>query len=87
MPVSEEFRKEHTYWVRRRNAWRKQYHAVRDEIKFYKDEVNFYNRDEAPWLAKRSMLVVTSLRMHADKLMQERVIISQRLKETAYRYE
>ena len=87
MPVSEDFRKEHAYWVRRRDAWRKQYHAVRSEIKFFKDEFNYHCKDETPWLAKRSMLVVTSLRLYADKLMQERELITERLKETAYKYE
>jgi len=87
MTVSEEFRKEHSYWVRRRNDWRKKYHTVRDEIKFYKDDFNHYSREGKPWLATRSLLVVKSLGLYADKLMQERAIISQRLKETAYKYE
>lgn len=87
MPVSEDFRKEHSYWVRRRNDWRKKYHAVRDEIKYHKDEFNCHSREGKPWLANRSLLVVNSLGLYADKLMHERELISQRLKETAYKYE
>jgi hypothetical protein len=87
MPVSEEFRKEHAYWVRRRDEWRKKYSAVRGEIRFYREEFNYHNREKTYWLANRTLIILNSLRLHADKLMRERDIISLRLKETAYKYE
>ncbi len=59
MPVSEEFRKEHAYWVRRRDQWRKEYRAIRDEIKYYREEMNYHNRENTYWLANRSMALDT----------------------------
>jgi len=87
MPVSEEFRKEHAYWVRRRDQWRKEYRAIRDEIKYYREEMNYHNRENTYWFANRSLIVLNSLRLHADKLMRERNYISLKLKDTSYKYE
>lgn len=87
MPVSNEIRKENSYWTRQRDKWRDTYSKIQQEILYCKGEVSHQHR-EGNWpLANRYIVQLKSLRMMANALMVERAYISLQLKLTSYRYE
>lgn len=87
MPVSNEIRKENTYWVRQRDKWRAQYSKIQEEISFCKSEVAYNHRIGALRPANRYAVQLKALQQLANSMMIDRAYIAMQLRLTSYRYE
>lgn len=87
MPVSNELRKENTYWTRQRDKWRSQYSKIQNEISFCKNEVAYNHRIGAYRPANRYIVQLKALQQLANSMMIERSYIAMQLRLTSYRYE
>jgi hypothetical protein len=87
MPVSQEMRKENSYWVRRRDEWRRKYQEVVREINYCKTEITDLHRDGLSHVAKRFHIQLRALQAMANMMMIERSHIRLQLRLTSYRYE
>jgi hypothetical protein len=87
MPVSNEIRKENTYWVRQRDKWRGKYRNIQREISYCKAEVSHSHRTGNYYSANRFMVQLKSLQLTANAFMIERAYIALQLRLTSYRYE
>jgi hypothetical protein len=87
MPVSQEMRKENSYWVRRRDEWRRKYQDVVREINYCKSEITYLHRDGLSHRAKRYVVQLRALQNMANTMMIERSHIRLQLRLTSYRYE
>lgn len=87
MPVSNEMRKENTYWVRQRDKWRSQYSKIQQEISFCKNEVAYNHRIGALRPANRYLVQLKALQQVANHMMIDRSYIAMQLRLTSFRYE
>ena len=87
MPVSNEIRKENSYWVRQRDKWRNGYSKIQREISYCKVSVAQQHRRGNNYLANRYIVQLKALQQTANTLMVDRAYISMQLRLTSYRYE
>lgn len=87
MPVSNEIRKENTYWIRQRDKWRGQYSKIQKEISYCKAEVADEHRSGRIQNANRWIVQLRALQQVANNMMVERAYIAMQLRLTSYRYE
>lgn len=87
MPVSQDMRRENSYWVRRRDEWRRKYQEVVREINYCKTEITGLHRDGLSHATRRFHIHLRALQYVANTMMIERSHIRLQLRLTSYRYE
>jgi len=88
MPVSNDIRRDNSYWVKRRNEWRSRYKALANEIAYYKHEIRLADMRQHYDLVRQMRVALSALQDRARSMMFDReYIISGMLRATAYRYE
>lgn len=86
MKVSEDIRRDNTYWVNRRNKWRERYAVICNEIKNAKSCIRMYHSCGEHDIANVYVTRFIALKILANEMMIDRCLITEMLKETSYRY-